>query len=274
MVLNFGRKTGRKSRLFDQTVPHWSSLRLNRTAQTPPIPYELSWLKGMPDWLGMMLNGPTPNDPNALELGDCTNAAAHHMKQIWTFHAEGTMITDPDSAVLQGYEESCGYVLNDPSTDQGGSLQEVLKYWMSVGMPDGKGGRDKIAGFIEIDPRNSHDVRQAIAECGGVYCGAAIPEAWGDWQPGQTWDLAGQGVEGHCVIGVAYDQHNVTMDSWGFPIPTTNNAITAYFDEIYAVVSPEWIEKTGKTPFGMDKCDLWNTLKPLQFSADQLFPQP
>jgi hypothetical protein len=62
------RKLGRQARSFNPTVPH---MRAMRGTQQAPLPAALSWLHGMPADLGMMLNGPTPGDPAALQLGDC-----------------------------------------------------------------------------------------------------------------------------------------------------------------------------------------------------------
>lgn len=263
-----GRKTGRKARSFDAAVPHWSSLRLGvRGVVPPPVPPVLNWRKSMPADLGMMLNGPTPGNPNAPILGDCTNAGAHHLRQAWTFNAGGKMITDPDSAILQGYEESCGYVSGDPNTDQGGNLQDVLKYWMTKGMPAAGGNRSKIIGFIEIDPRNPHDIRRAIAECGGVYTGGVLPDSYMQVNPGGTWGIAEAGSDGHCTIALGYDESNIFMDTWGFVVPTADGAVVDYWDEIYAVVSEDWIKKTGTTPFGMSMADVWATMGPLQQSA-------
>lgn len=259
-----GRRTGRPTPSpHDPAIPHWSALKAMRGVAQPPIPEALSWRKGMPAFLGAMGNAPDEDNPEIPVVGDCTNAGAGHLQQVWTFNAGGRMVTRPAMAVIQGYEESCGYVLGDPATDNGGLLTTVLKYWMTTGMPNADGTREKILGFYRVDPREPEDVRRVIAECGGFYGGALIPASWSEVEQGQPWQADGPGVDGHCITGFGYDPETILCHSWGFDIPTADGVFTRYFDELYAVVSAEWIEKTGKTPFGM-------TLAALNASLDQL----
>lgn len=260
-----GRKTGRPAPSpHDPNVPHWSALKAMRGIAQPPIPEVLSWRKGMPAFLGGMCNAPDPANPQLPVVGDCTNAGAGHLQQVWTFNAGGQMITRPDMKVIQGYEESCGYVLGDPSTDNGGLLVNVLKYWMTTGMPNADGSREKILGFFKVDPQDGDDVRRVIAECGGLYGGALIPEVWSSINQGDRWVADGPGIDGHCITGFGYDEQDIECHSWGFDIPTATPVFSRYFDELYAVVSGEWIEKTGKTPFGMTLADLMASLDQLQ----------
>jgi len=267
---NQGRRTGRNwGETRDPTVPHWSSLRCARRGVVlPPIPPKLSWRTGLPAQLPIMLNGPTPGDPNAPILGDCTQVGLRRLRTVWTYQTTKVVVNDPDDLVEQGYSESTGYVKGDPSTDRGGTLQRVLKWAMTDGMPIAGGGRDKsIIGFIQIDPRHPDDVRRAIAECGGVYAAGDLPASFMDVNPGDAWRVAGPGVEGHCTPGTGYDGDSIDMDTWGFSVPTTEAAVEKYWDEIYAVISQDFIDRTGKTPFGMSMADVWATLGPLQMSA-------
>ncbi|HET6607066.1 MAG TPA: hypothetical protein VFG62_10375 [Rhodopila sp.] len=259
-----GRRTGRLAPSpHDPAIPHWSALKAMRGVVQPPIPEALSWRRGMPAFLGAMGNAPGPDNPELPVVGDCTNAGAGHLQQVWTFNAGGRMVTRPAMSVIQGYSESCGYVLGDPATDNGGLLTTVLKYWMTTGMPNADGTRETILGFFRVDPRQPEDVRRVIAECGGFYGGALIPASWSEVEQGQAWQADGPGVEGHCITGFGYNPETILCHSWGFDIPTADDVFTRYFDELYAVVSAEWIEKTGKTPFGM-------TLSALNASLDQL----
>lgn len=259
-----GRRTGRQERSFDQAVPHWSSLRLaKRGVQAPPIPPVLNWRKGLPAQLPIMLNGETPGNPSAPILGDCSQVGLRRLRTAWTWNATGEIVNDADDLVEQGYSESTGYVPGKPETDLGGNLQTVLNWAMITGMPIAGGGRDKILGYIEIDTRHPQDIRQAIAETGGVYCGGSLPARWMQVDPGGTWDLAGPGVDGHCTVGLGYDQGSIAMDTWGFSVPTAEDAMS-YYDECYAVISEDFVMKTGRTPFNMTTADVWATLGPLR----------
>jgi hypothetical protein len=263
-----GRRTGRQPRSFDQAVPHWSSLRLARRGiAPPPIPPVLNWRKGLPAQLSIMLNGDTPGNPSAPILGDCSQVGLRRLRTAWLWNAAGVLVNDDDALVEQGYSESTGYVRGNPATDLGGNLQDVLKWAMVTGMPTANGGRDKIIGFIEIDARHPGDIRRAIAECGGVYCGGALPASWMEISPGDTWGVSGPGVDGHCTVGLSYDETGIGMDTWGFAVPTTEAAVERYYDEIYAVVSEDFVMKTGKTPFGMTMADVFATMGPLRMAA-------
>jgi hypothetical protein len=263
-----GRRTGRQARSFDQAVPHWSSLRLaRRSVAPPPIPPVLNWRKGLPAQLPIMLNGETPGNPGAPILGDCTQVGLCRLRTVWIWNAEGTLINDGDDVVERGYSESTGYIPGRPDTDLGGSLQTVLKWAMVDGMPTANGGRDKIIGFIEIDGCHPQDVRRAIAETGGLYCGGMLPAIYMQVNPGETWAANVEpGVDGHCTVALSYDQNGVCMDTWGFAVPTPEDALP-YWDELYAVISEDFIMSTGKTPFGMTMADIWATMGPLRASA-------
>ena len=78
--------------------------------------------------------------------------------------------------------------------------------------------------------------------------------------PGFTWDVAGPAVpdNGHCFVGVGYDDEGVVVDSWGMLGHITWAAIAAYATtsgsgELYAVLTPQVVAKaTAKAPNGFD----------------------
>ena len=137
------------------------------------------------------------------------------------------MVTDPDADVLADYEAMCCYVDGDPSTDNGGVLQDVLAKAVRTGFTTGS-GQDKLAGFYEVDPRNLVDVARTIVECGFAYIGIDIPQAWTQAQAGNTWDETDSpSAGGHCVIlaGFTLDSHDqpdvFDVISWGMPFTLT-----------------------------------------------------
>src|SRR5271154_1969432 len=90
--------------------------------ELPEAPPEVDYTGGITSW-GMMLND---------TLGDCTIAACGHAEQVWSRARDGED-TLPDAAILQKYEQWCGYVDGDPSTDQGGVEIDVLNDWHAGG---------------------------------------------------------------------------------------------------------------------------------------------
>jgi hypothetical protein len=254
----FGRRTGVTGpRGMDPGVPGWSAARFGMrsafgSASIPTVDNSYSWLRGAPNYLGMMLNGPTPGNPNAPQLGDCTIAATGHIRQSWAFNTGGQLWSPTDDNIEDAYCQACGYVKGDPSTDAGGNLQTVLKNWMDPGLPGNAAGNpvDVLLGFFELDPRNLDDVHEAIAWCGGLYCAGALPESWMSWSPGQVWDVAEEGTEGHCISFFGSDKGvRKTCVSWGFEIDVTDDAFAYYITECYAPISLDWVMKTGVTPF-------------------------
>lgn len=170
-------KLGRKERKFDPRVKTFMSLAKHKTLPAPPT--SCDWTKGKTDF-GMMLND---------QLGDCSIAAVYHGRQIWTMNSS-VESTEPDSIVQTLYEDACGYNPADPSTDQGGVLQDVLSDLLNTGAPLADGTVDKILGYVEVDQTKLNQVHLTISEFGLGYIGIDMPQSvWGmDGNPLPVWD--------------------------------------------------------------------------------------
>lgn len=234
-------KLGRKAVKRDSRTP-----RLARyfTSELPAAPASVDWTKGLTD-LGMMVND---------QLGCCTIAGVGHAIQIWTANASKE-VTVSDSSILQYYEQWDGYVPSDPSSDQGGIELDVLTKWKNS---DFSG--HKLSAFGTISPTNLEHVRQAINLFGGVYIGMMIPDWLGTLIGGggaipEVWDYQqnrSQANEGHCVYVVGYDASTICFVSWGTLYRMTISFWTNYVDELYGLVSPDWIESNGQSPCGFN----------------------
>ena len=255
---------GRLPRRYDSRIPHLSALIAGRTLAPPPDAVDWTAKLGAP--LGAMLND---------QLGDCTCAAFYHARQVWSANADGAMQTDPDSDVLALYEAACGYVPGDPSTDQGGVEQTVLTYLLTTGALTGEGTgltrRDRIAAFVEVDPRNIDDVKRTIDDCGGIYLGLTIPAFLMAGAPPAVWDLDPSGdqtaIGGHAIYGAGYDADALKIISWGAVYGMTWRFWQQFVDECYAIADPTWIAATGKTPLGMALADLEAQMQALREAA-------
>ena len=261
-----GFKFGRLHRTYDSRVPHLSALLAGQTP--PPPPSAVDYTKGMPGQLGMMLND---------TLGDCTCAAVYHAIQVWTFNAGGRklakMVTQPDSDVQRLYIQACGYNPRVPGEGPGGNEQHVLTYLLQNGAPIGPGGtaRHKIAGFVEVDPRNLDDVKRTIYECGLAYIGFHVPQSLQPpgALPPNVWQYdphATAIVGGHAVILAGYDALGVRVISWGQYYTMTWEFFTHFVDEVYAIADSEWIASTGKTPGGLTLDQLEAAMQALRAS--------
>jgi hypothetical protein len=243
------RMLGRKPRLLNPAVPHMSALIAGQ--KPPPPPPAADYLSKMPNALGVMLND---------SLGCCTCSAIYHAIQLWTCSTNETMQTNPDADVLSVYEEFCGYVQGDPSTDSGGIEQHVLHAWLEQGVPINAVSAstvNKLTAWFEVDARIRQDVEQVIYECGVCYIGFNIPDNImlpGGSDPPRLWtyDPKATVLGGHAVILGSYDEEGVGLISWGEKYKMTWEFFHKYTDEAYALVDVDWINKTGLSPLGMD----------------------
>jgi hypothetical protein len=239
------RHLGRKPRAYDQRIPHYSSLVAGRRKLIAPPPVAVDYTSKMPANFGQMLND---------SLGDCTCAALAHAVQVTSF-ASGSEITPPDNAVLTLYESACGYDPADPSTDQGGVEQNVLKYVMANGIQTGA-APVTVSGFVEVDPRSIIDLRRVIYECGFVYIGVDLPTSWENTNHWTKTPDEAPIAGGHAIILAGYDMNGFTGISWGEIVTVDISAILQRCDEAYAVMLSTWFETSGKTIAGLSQSDL------------------
>lgn len=249
------RKLGRLRRSRDPRVPHLSALLAGQAL--PPPPASVDWTQGMPNNLGMMLND---------TLGDCTCAAVYHALQVWTYNANNkAMDTEPDGDVEKLYELACGYKPSRGGEGPGGNEQHVLTYLVKRGAPVGPTGQGvhKIAAFVEVDPRNTDDVKRIIADFGLAYIGFNVPQNImpSGSPPPAVWAVAPgnpQIIGGHAVVLAGYDANGVKVISWGEYYTMTWDFFAKYVDEVYAIADTSWIESQG----GASPCGL--TLEQLE----------
>lgn len=240
-----GLKLGRfKSKPDSRTL----KMARYRTGIAVKVPNFVDYFSPVKQW-GMMDND---------TLGDCTCAAAGHMVEQWTTLADGYVETIiPDSSALTMYKQACGYVPGDPSTDQGGDMRTVLNYFRQTGLKDVAGNTHKIFAYISVNPLNLQEVKEAIYLFGNVYCGVGLPNTvQNEENPGNCWsvapdyktnpDAAVGSLGGHCIPLVGYSDKAFPLSSWGSIYYMTPNFLQMYCDELYAVLSMDWIEAGSK----------------------------
>jgi len=255
-------KLGRLHRTYDPRIPHMSALVAGQTL--PPPPASVDYTKDMPANLGMMLND---------SLGDCTCAAVYHAIQVWTFNATNGagMVTAPDPDVEQLYIRACGYNPRVSGEGPGGNEQHVLTYLLRNGAPYGPNAQSthKIAAFIEVDPRNTDDVKRTINECGVSYIGFNVPQfiVPTNGPPPAVWDVQDTDttiVGGHAVVLAGYTAAGARLISWGQYYTMTWAFFAKYVDESYAIADSSWIGSGGKTPGGLTLAELELQMKALK----------
>ena len=208
-------------------------------SKLPPIPATLAVVK-VPTW---PMYG---ND----RLGDCTCAAAGHMVEAWT-EAAGKFTMPLDADVEHFYIPVTGHA------DTGRNEISVLNAWRKVGF-----GGDKITAYTEVEITEKQ-VQTGTYLFGGLYTGVALPitaqaqaHEWSVVGDGKTGDSAPGSWGGHAVPFVGYDKTGVYLVTWGFVMKATWGFVKTYFDEAYAVLSNDWLTKTGGDIHGFNLAQL------------------
>jgi hypothetical protein len=208
-------------------------------AALPVPPATLDLTRGVREW-PMYAND---------RLGDCTCAAAGHMIEAWTAAADGEALEVTESAVVHAFEE---VKVTDPVTGEEGAVElDVLKYWRATGI-----AQHKIGAFARVS-KHDHELLQTSAYLfGGLYIGLQLPETaqdqavW-DWTHRLTGPAAPGSWGGHAVDVVCYDEHTLTVVTWGALKEMTWSFWDRYVDEAYCLLSKDFLR--GRTaPNGFD----------------------
>ena len=213
-----------------------------RAEALPPVIPAIDWGAKLPDDVGMMRND---------QIGDCTCAGVGHLVQTWT-SITGAEVTISDDDIVAAYSAITGYTPDDPSTDQGAVLLDVLNYWRNTGI-----GGHKIGAYALVDHTNVVEVQTAMFLFGGLYTGAQLPMS-AQSSIGTLWsEVAAGGTDrgswgGHCLAAVAYNPYGITYLTWGARQLATWAWENAYADEMYAIVSKDWVDGTKPAPSGFD----------------------
>jgi hypothetical protein len=236
--------------------PNYRTLLLSNYlgAELPAPPTKTYWEYKCASY-PMMLND---------QLGDCVFACGGHLVQEFTAHT-GAEVTPTDAQVLAAYETVGGYVPGNPSTDNGAAITDFLAYWVNQGFA----GQPNLTGWAAIDQTNIEAVKQAVFLFGALDIGVNLPNsAMDQFQAGQSWDVVADdgGIDGgHCIPIMGYGSQGFAVVTWGKIQYMTNAFFSAYCDEGYGLISPQWLDSvTQKTPSGFDLATLQADLAALK----------
>jgi len=237
-----GMKLGRKALRVDKRT-----LQLGDYL-TPALkpPARVDWESKL-SGLGVMMND---------RLGCCTIAAKGHLIQAWTAN-HGQQVIVPDSAILAGYEQACGYVPGDDSTDQGGNMLDVLNWFRKTGLA----GHKPFA-FVAVNHNDKKHVELAVDLFGGCDIGIELPisaqrqEVWSVPHGGAVGDGERGSWGGHDVPIVGYSSVGPVCITWGRLLTMTWSFFKTYVDEAYAVLAPDWADGKVQAPNGFDLTQL------------------
>lgn len=221
-----------------------AKLRLSpylRPATLALAPPEVDWTKGITNW-GVMLND---------QLGDCTIAACAHAVQVWTANQSRpgerpTERTVSDALVESYYSKWCGYVPGNPSTDTGAAIAGVLTTWQKEEFSGAI-----LDGFVDANPTNIEQVKQAVNIFGVVDAGVELPIAAQNqnvWDVSLGSDSAPGSWGGHSVALAKYNATGPVFITWGALKQATWAWWRAYASEAKPLLSPLWMNREGKSP--------------------------
>lgn len=221
-------------------------------AALPPAPATIHWDTEVPSW-PMYLNN---------KIGDCTCAAMGHQVQLWTA-VGGHPVTPTDNDVLSLYESVSGYDPKTGANDNGASLLDVLNHMRH----DGLAGH-KIGAFASIDVHNHALLKDGLYLFYGLNAGVMLPIAaqtmGTHWRKPRRTTGSGEPNSwgGHAIEIVAADRYGIIVVSWGELIRVDWAFVDEYFDEVWAIISPDFLIQ-GKSPEGFDTPSLTSDLSRL-----------
>ena len=249
------RFLGKKSYRHDLRTLHLS--KYLAVAALPPIPSVVDYTAKVPCW------GMDAND----SVGDCTCAGMDHAEKVWNANA-GNPFTSTEADVLAAYTAITGYNPADPSTDNGAELIDCLKYWMNIGFMG-----HKITAYVKVDVTNLEMMKTSLYLFEVLYAGVNLPwsaqnqPVWTVTDTTLKGDAAPGSWGGHCVPLVKCDQGGWTCVTWGELMPMNNAFLTTYFDEAWAVLTSDSLNKVSQmNPAGFNLAGLMADLKLVQGS--------
>lgn len=194
-------------------------------------------------------------------VGDCTVAGADHEQMLWA--SEGQKAASFTTANTIGdYSAITGYNPNDPNSDQGADVRDVLKYRAKTGLVDAKKSRHKIGAYVALQPGNLSHLYAAMYLFGAVGIGIEFPaSAMDQFNAGKVWSVVSRSpIEGgHYVPLVARRSHLICV-TWSQIQPMTTAFYQKYCDEAWVALSPEMLA-SGKSPEGFNLAQLQADLK-------------
>lgn len=191
-------------------------------------------------------------------LGDCVIAGMGHVAGVLSANVGEELVLTNDQ-VISLYSAIGGYVPGDESTDNGCNEQDALNYWQGTGLFS---SLYKISGYLAVNPSDPIECRLALWLFENLVYGVELPDAWVNPMPSGdnfTWDSAGPADpnNGHCFVGVGYDNRGIKVDTWGMLGTVTDKATALYAGgdggELYSVLSIGSVARASlKAPSGFN----------------------
>lgn len=199
--------------------------------------------------------------------GDCAFAAHAALVLTWTKAAQGAVpLTTPE--VLENYSAVTGFNPNDPNSDRGTILLDMLNHWRRAGLVRPGQTKDYLTAFGAISPKDVTTIKRSICYLGGVLAGVQVPEGFMNLGLGETWDITKisgtdlDPVGGHAIALTGFNPSGVFFSTWGQRTFMPWRTFMAIADESYSLLSRQnWVDVNGSSPKNEDFDDLLSELK-------------
>ena len=232
-------KLGKLPPVFPAHVPTLAKVLAYAPLPTPP---------DVVDWTKNIAWPMLANDT----VGDCAFAGPLHAIQASQRWRDGVATQPTDEQALAAYSAVTGFNPQDPATDSGAVLADVMAWWRATGFQT-PSGTNQIQAYARLE--NLDHLKAALWLFGPLIVGAALPVA-AQTQP--VWaspaNLTGNNTPGswggHCMVLGGIDATGAgRLITWGDIKLATAGWLKAYLDEVWIPVQPEWV-MSGMTPCG------------------------
>ena len=186
------------------------------------------------------------------DLGDCVCADTGHTMMLRTANL-GHLIIPPAHKILHLYEEVGGYVLGDPSTDNGCDEVSMEEYLSTEGFMG-----HKLDNYGTVDETNEDFLVWCVQLFGSCRLGINLP-VWAEeaFSNGMSWGLPPTGADvsiagGHDVPLVDFRDGHFKCITWGEEQNISIEFIRLYCEEAHAELYFDWFNVQGTAPPGFD----------------------
>jgi hypothetical protein len=172
------------------------------------------------------------------------------MIEAWTAPTRGHAVEVTQRSVLLAFDKVKQV---DAVTGQEGAVElDVLGFWRKHGI-----GGHRIGAFARVPVWDHRLVRTAAFLFGGLYIGLDLPltaqhQATWDWTHRLDGPAKPGSWGGHAVDVVGYDRTALTVVTWGRLQELTWSFWDRYVDEVYAILSVDFLDEAGQAPNGLE----------------------
>lgn len=167
--------------------------------------------------------------------GDCTFVCLCNLLDlVAAVYAKPFVIGEAEAELF--YAREAGFRADNPATDRGAVLADVIRYWAANGWPS-----DPTNVPLGWCPIGADMIHQAVWSLGACPAWCLLPqndEGWDFTDAAVNWDAPGVG--GHSVLIVGSDAGSLWIVTWAEVKIVSHAWWTKYGQGQFAVLAPGW----------------------------------